>query len=368
MKRNLLATTICSILALSAASGAVFAQQSDPAKDEPTATEPDKAEPKKLDRIVVTGSLIPQAQLETASPVTTITAEDIQRQGYRNVSDVLRAQPLATGAVQDNQFSAGFTPGATTISLLGLAPGFTLVLIDGRPLADYPLLYNGQSNFTDLSSIPTGMVDRIDILPGNQSAIYGSAAIAGVVNIILKKHLEGTQLSLRVGGYDDGGGENLRFQVTGGQTWDKLDVTYGLQHSTQKPIFGYQRDRFDSTNDNPNPLARFGSRTFLILDGFTGRYIDPGASTCAGLAGNFDGTTVREFRPGRGFYCGSRAEPAYGSILNDETGTSLYVSADYQATPCWSAPTRPSPIAGLDSGRRTSMAAAASSSMIVISH
>ena len=60
-------------------------------------------------------------------------------QGFQNVSDVLRAQPLATGAVQDNQFAGGFTPGATTISLLGLEPGFTLILLDGRPLADYPL-------------------------------------------------------------------------------------------------------------------------------------------------------------------------------------------------------------------------------------
>ena len=73
-----------------------------------------------LDKIVVTGSRIPRAQLETASPVLTITSDEIQAQGFRNVSDVLRAQPLSTGAVQDNQF-AGFTSNATTISLLGLS-------------------------------------------------------------------------------------------------------------------------------------------------------------------------------------------------------------------------------------------------------
>lgn len=329
MKRKLLATTISSVLAFSAWSSLALAQdQASPASD-PAAAEAEKKKAVELTKVVVTGSLIPQAQQETASPVTTITAEDIQRQGYRNVSDALRAQPLATGAVQDNQFSVGFTPGATTISLLGLAPGFTLVLIDGRPLADYPLLYNGQSNFTDLSSIPTAMVERIDILPGNQSAIYGSAAIAGVVNIILKKHLEGTQLNVRLGGYDDGGGDNTRFQITGGKTWDKLDVTYGLQYSTQKPIFGYQRSWFDSTEDNPNPAARFGSRTFLILNGFNNRYIDPGQAACNGVAGNFGGSTFRDFRRGRGYYCGSRAEPGYGSILNDETGTSAYVNANF---------------------------------------
>jgi outer membrane receptor protein involved in Fe transport len=96
--------------------------------------------------------------------------------------------------------------------------------MDGRPLADYPLLYNGQSNFTDLTSVPTAMVERIEILPGNQSSIYGSAAIAGVVNIILKKHLDGIQLDARVGGYSDGGGSNERLQLTGVQLKDRSDV------------------------------------------------------------------------------------------------------------------------------------------------
>ncbi|MET0717789.1 MAG: TonB-dependent receptor plug domain-containing protein, partial [Pseudoxanthomonas sp.] len=140
MDRKLLATAICAALAWPLAATAVHAQETAaPATDE-EATE--------LDRVLVTGSRIPRAQLETASPVITITAEDIQRQGFRNVSDVLRAQPLATGAVQDNQYAGSFTSNATTISLLGLSPSFTLILMDGRPLADYPLLYNGQSNFT----------------------------------------------------------------------------------------------------------------------------------------------------------------------------------------------------------------------------
>jgi outer membrane receptor protein involved in Fe transport len=339
MTRNLLATTIIGLLALSATPSPALAQDTGAATgtaQATTQTEQEKAaeaERKRiveLQKVVVTGSRIPQAQQETASPVTTITAEDIQSQGYRNVADVLRAQPLATGAVQDNQFTNGFTPGATTISLLGLAPGFTLILIDGRPLADYPLLYNGQSNFTDLSSIPTGMVERIDILPGNQSAIYGSAAIAGVVNIILKKHLEGMQLSLRAGGYDDGGGKNLRFQLTGGQNWDRLELTYGLQYSTQDPIYGYQRSWTDSTDDNPNPAGRFGSRTFVIGENNGRAYIDPGAATCDSLAANFGGTTMRDFRPGRGFYCGSRAQPGYTTFLNDETGTSVYLNAAYK--------------------------------------
>ncbi|WP_242113404.1 TonB-dependent receptor plug domain-containing protein, partial [Luteimonas aquatica] len=156
MNKKLLSAAICAALVSPFAVGSALAQEQ--GSTEKTTD---------LDKIVVTGSLIPQAEIETATPVQSITAEEIKRQGFRDVYDVLRSQPMATGAVQDAQFS-GFTPGAEPISLLGLDPGFTLVLIDGRPMADYPLLYNGQSNFVDLASIPTAMVERIDIAPGNQ--------------------------------------------------------------------------------------------------------------------------------------------------------------------------------------------------------
>lgn len=329
MQRKLLTTAICMAMALPALVPAALAQ--DAAQADPTGTgdQPDGATnaPDTLDKIVVTGSRIPRAQVETASPVLTITSEQIKAQGFRNVSDVLRAQPLSTGAVQDNQF-AGFTPTATTISLLGLSPSFTLILLDGRPLADYPLLYNGQSNFTDLTSIPAAMVDRIDILPGNQSSIYGSAAIAGVVNIILKKHIEGIQLDARVGGYTEGGGDNERLQLTGGNEWDRLGLTWGLQYSHQDPIYMHQRDFTDTTDDNPNPDLRYGSRTFIILNGFTGTYDDPG-DHCDELSFLYGGTTIKDFRPGRGDFCGSRAQPGYATLLNEEKGLSGYLNANF---------------------------------------
>ena len=150
IKRNLLASTISGLLALSAlpafAQDAPAPAPAPAASDQGTDQEKDKdKKPTEITKITVTGSRIPVSQQETSSPTVTITAEDIQTQGYKSVSDVLRAQPLATGAVQDNQFTNGFTPGATTISLLSLDPSFTLILMDGRPLADYPLLYNGQS-------------------------------------------------------------------------------------------------------------------------------------------------------------------------------------------------------------------------------
>jgi outer membrane receptor protein involved in Fe transport len=320
-----LAAAIGSVLACSAYSTVATAQQQPPAGSPEAPTE--------LEMVTVTGSLIPQIQRETASPVVAITAEDMERQGFQNINEVLRAQPLATGAVQDNQFSGGFTPGATTISLLGLEPGFTLILLDGRPMADYPLLYNGQANFTDLSNIPTAMIERIDVLPGNQSAIYGSAAVAGVVNIILKKHLEGVDIAARVGGYEEGGGDNARFELTGGMSRENFDVTYGLQYSSQKAIWGTQRKKFDSHADDPNPDLHFGSRTILsfYFDLNTGlpTYQTPSQANCDAVADNFGGTTRRDFRPGRGTFCGSLTEAGYGTFLNEQEGTSAYVNANW---------------------------------------
>ena len=332
MKRKLLTKAVCLALALPCIPAVALAQDAATTDQQPqdaqtAGKQAEDRDAKDLDKVVVTGSRIPRASQETASPTFTITAEEIQKQGFRNVSDVLRAQPLSTGAVQDNQF-AGFTPEATTISLLGLDPSFTLILMDGRPLADFPLLYNGQSNFTDLSSIPVAMIERIDILPGNQSSIYGSAAIAGVVNIILKKYIEGVQVDLRAGGYSEGGGGNERLQITGGNRWDKLDLTWGLQYGHQDPIYLRQRDYTDSTSDNPNPTLRYGSRIGIILNGFSGQYDDPG-NRCDAFSQLYGGTVIKDFRPGRGNFCGSREQPGFVSILNEEKGTSAYLSSNF---------------------------------------
>ena len=332
MKRKLLTTAVCLALAIPCTPGVALAQEAATAtpQQQDAGDQERNRDAKDLDTVVVTGSRIPRAVQETAAPTFSITAEEIQKQGFRNVSDVLRAQPLATGAVQDNQSAGGgsFTAEATTISLLGLDPSFTLILMDGRPLADFPLLYNGQSNFTDLSSIPVAMIERIDILPGNQSSIYGSAAIAGVVNIILKKYLEGVQLDLRAGGYTEGGGGNERLQLTGGNRFGDLDLTWGLQYGHQDPIYLRQRGYTDSTDDNPNPAFRYGSRIAIILDGFTGQYNDPG-NGCDAFSQLYGGTVIKDFRPGRGNFCGSREQPAFISILNEEQGTAGYLSGNF---------------------------------------
>jgi outer membrane receptor protein involved in Fe transport len=140
-----------------------------------------------LKAVTVTGSLIPQTQVETATPTTTITAADLKAKGFATVADALQSASFATGGVQGAQSSNSFSPGAQTLSMFGLPVGFVKYLIDGRPMGNFPGLYNGSDTFNNLSGIPTEMVDHIDILPGGQSSLYGSDAIAGVVNIVLKK-------------------------------------------------------------------------------------------------------------------------------------------------------------------------------------
>ncbi len=293
-----------------------------------------KKKSQKLETITVTGSLIPQAQIETASPVVTISTQQLEKSGFGTVYDALRAQPITTGAVQDNQFNVGFTPGAQTISLLGLDPGFTLFLIDGHPMSDYPLLYNGSSNFVDLTNIPVGMVDHIDILPGNQSSIYGSSAIAGVVNIILKDHIDGYELSVRAGGYSGGGGKNQRLEFLGGSQIGNLTAMYGLQLNNQQPIWGYQRDLTSSTEFNPNPNLRYGSRVFLWgrYNFNTGGldYLDPGAATCAPLSNLYGGTVKYMHRSGSGYYCGSQSGNAYSTLLNQNRAATGYLKLKYK--------------------------------------
>lgn len=137
MKRRLLSATTRA--AITAHSPLSFAQADDSG---------DKQGVQTLDHIPVAGSLIPRVPVETATPITSISAQEIQKRGFRDAYEALCPQSLATGTVQDSPFSGGFINGARPISLPGLDPGFILALFDRRPMAGYPLPYNGQSIFS----------------------------------------------------------------------------------------------------------------------------------------------------------------------------------------------------------------------------
>ena len=159
-----------------------------------------------VSRVVVTGSYISRADKETPSPVQVMTSEDLKKSGYTTVSDALRDITANGQGTLGQGFNQAFAAGASGVSLRGLTVGATLVLIDGHRMAPYPLSDDGERQFVDISSIPFEAVDHIDILKDGASALYGSDAIAGVVNVVLKKSFTGTSVTAEGGGTQHGGG------------------------------------------------------------------------------------------------------------------------------------------------------------------
>ena len=284
-----------------------------------------------LQTLQVTGSRIPRAQIEGPAPVAVITAEDIKAGGFTTIPDVLQAMTQNGGETQSQQSAGGadFSPGAQQVDLRGLGPNHTLVLVNGRRIADFPLPFGGRSNFTDISSLPLGMVERIEVLTGSASAIYGSDAISGVVNFILKKKADGTSFSYRHGWTQDGGGDSHVLNLSSGFNAESFNLVAGLEYRSQQPLWGFQRPQQDSSNDAPDP-DRYGypPRSFLITDWYDD-YIDPGEDTCAALSHLNEGTMGYAYRRRYGNYCGSERAVAYRTMISERKGVNTYASMSY---------------------------------------
>ena len=169
----------------------------------------------RVEKIEVTGSNIKRVDQETVAPVEIITREQIERTGQPTVAEVLRNIPANSGGSFSESFTNSFAPGAAGISLRGLGQKTTLVLLNGRRTAGYGFAQNLQDSFVDLNSIPSGAVERIEILKDGASAVYGSDAIAGVVNIILRKDFKGLEGNVSAG-YYEGSTQEIRANLSGG--------------------------------------------------------------------------------------------------------------------------------------------------------
>lgn len=291
---------------------------------------------KRLDAVTVTGSLIPQSQVETSTPVITITADQIKARGFTTVAQALQQSSFATGSVQGGATSASFTQGAETLSMFGLNPGYVKYLIDGRPMGDFPALYNGSDAFNNLTAIPAEMVDHIDILPGGQSSIYGSDAIAGVINIVLKKKLDAPVIDVRYGWSSDGGGADRRVYLADSFQVGKLNVMAGVQYQSTQPIWGFDRDLTKQYYTQGTSPAT-ASRDFLVNSATAVRnsYVDPNSlvtNACNSTLGLFGGTEGPQHRANSGNYCGSFYSPGYRTLKNDKQIANLYTHATFDAT------------------------------------
>jgi len=151
-----------------------------------------------IQEVVVTGSRIARADAETAVNVEVISGQAIKESGQTTVADYLRTISTNFANSFNESFSNSFAPGASMVALRGLSGKDTLVLINGQRISNYALFQNLSDQFVDLNVIPVGAVERIEILKSGGSAIYGSDAITGVVNIILKQ--DSTDKLINVGG------------------------------------------------------------------------------------------------------------------------------------------------------------------------
>lgn len=305
--------------------------------------EEDDEDSAELDRVVITGSRISRTAIEGPSPVTVIDREQIDREGFTTVSEALKSLNQVTGLTQNEAQAGTFTQNANSIDLRNLGPGRVLILVDGRRISDYPLPFNGQSNIVNISAIPLAAVDRIEFLASGASAIYGSDAIAGVVNIILRDDMANSfDMNVRYGDYTDGGGENIRFQGVGGFLGDNWNITYAFEYFDQDPIYAFQRDFMDSVQDAPLPNERIASRTGVEIDLFSGAfgpfpiYIDPRVATgnpdaCSDFPDTPLSSRPDPFDPsGQRFYCGSETWVGEQSILNGREQISAYTSGSLE--------------------------------------
>jgi iron complex outermembrane receptor protein len=216
-----------------------------------------------LERFVVTGSNIPSTEMAAEArtfPVQTIDRALIEQSGVFTTTELLQRMSLSNGGgVPLTNNATGFTPGATAPSLRGLGPDYTLTLVNGRRLAPYPVGHNGTSAFVDINSIPLAAIERIEILKDGASAVYGADAVAGVVNIILRKNYNGAVASVSYGNTTERDSSDVNASVIWGAGNDKGNLMIGVNYQSRQAIF--QRDRpysavpaFLSSNSSPPNL------------------------------------------------------------------------------------------------------------------
>lgn len=211
-----------------------------------------------VERIEVTGSRIKRADMEGANPVQVITRQDLVTSGITNMGDILQEIPSVAGAATNTAINNGGS-GAIRVSLRGLGSNRTLVLLNGRRMVASGL---GANSSVDLSTIPTAIVKRVEVLKDGASAIYGSDAIGGVVNIITRDDFEGFEFNA---GYDIGteerDGETKSIDLTIGFSGDKGNAVVNAYYVQQGSQFSGDRDwsKFDYSMNADGELIPGGS-------------------------------------------------------------------------------------------------------------
>jgi outer membrane receptor for ferrienterochelin and colicin len=215
-----------------------------------TAAEDDEEE--EGNKITITGSHIKRADMEGPSPITSLTSEDIALTGVTDVIGLFTKLPISgqgTFSTQGNS-SDDTANGGSSVSLRGLGADSTLILINGRRVSVSPFAKGIDTAFVDINNIPLSAIERVDILKDGASATYGSDAIAGVINIILKSNYDGVEVSAKIGNTADGGGGEQNLSVLWGSTSGKASHTFIMDYYQRDEILYADRSYSRSANQS----------------------------------------------------------------------------------------------------------------------
>ena len=286
-----------------------------------------------LDKIEVTGSRIKRADVETSQPVFTMSREQIQAQGQTSIGDII--QNISTNGSSLNSGYNNGGNGETRVNMRNLGSSRTLVLVNGRRWVGG----TGLGGAVDLNTIPTAAVERIEVLKDGASTIYGSDAIAGVVNIILRQNFDGAEANAYFGQYDKGDGSRQSYDFTIGSVGDRWNATLGVGYVKEEPVWA--GDRAISAvpsygavpgtgNSSTTPDGRFGYYGQVGTDPKTGKPIyastRPNGSEGYFITGN-GGSTWRNYTSADSF------NHAPGNMLmTPQERTSLFADAGLAIT------------------------------------
>ncbi|GAB3091786.1 TonB-dependent receptor domain-containing protein [Lysobacter terrae] len=329
LQRSALSVALTSALLFSA--NAAMAQEAQEQKKADPSSQADKTT--ELDKVMVVGSRIKRTEIEGPAPVTVITREDIDREGFQTVGDMLQTLTQnTTASFTGDLATSGFTPNAQVVNLRNLGPGYTLTLVNGRRPAQYPQPYNRDNNVVNVRAIPSSIIERVEVLAGGASAIYGSDAIAGVVNIVTRENYEGNFIRGTVGTTTNGGGDSVNLEYTGGRTGDRWTAMYALQYSANEPVFAAQRDFLSDTRKGPLGPSFTNPALALVALRQSGPAATLGKNALydASVCDRFGYTTKTTAT--RGTYCGSFDQPASRSIWNKSESYSAYGYGTYDLT------------------------------------
>lgn len=227
-------TLVKSLLAISIASVTTYSLAADADADNV------KAEAK-VEKIIVTGSYISKGDFESASPVKILDADDIEGVGAVNVGDLLARMPSVVGDTTSASSNISEQDsGLNTVALRNLGSSRTLVLVDGKRYVSGMSVGSGYG--VDLNTIPTTMIQSIEVLTGGQSAAYGSDAVAGVVNIILKKNFDGVAFKAQAGRSGEGDKDTRDIEFSIGKNFDDGNAWLSVGYSEDDGLMAGDRD------------------------------------------------------------------------------------------------------------------------------